>query len=56
MKKAARLVCAWCGRDLGVSRTPRDSHGLCRACKARVFDEYGLWQVKARGRSGEGQR
>ena len=34
-----RLVCAWCGRDLGPSNTPEDSHGICEKCRRKMLEE-----------------
>lgn len=33
----ARLICAWCGTDLGEANTSQDTHGICEPCKTRVF-------------------
>lgn len=37
-----RIICAWCGRDLGPSGTRDDSHGVCAACEARLRERAGL--------------
>jgi len=33
----ARLICAWCGADLGEANTSEDTHGICEPCKATYF-------------------
>lgn len=45
----SRTLCAWCGASIGPSKTPEDSHGICRRCKRKMLREIPLWrQVKAR--------
>ena len=34
-----RMICAWCGRDLGPSGTAQDSHGICAACDAKLREK-----------------
>jgi len=34
--KPGRFVCAWCGKDLGPSGTPEDSHGICPECAGKL--------------------
>lgn len=41
----SRVLCAWCGADLGPTSTAKDSHGICAACEAREFPE--LAEAKA---------
>jgi hypothetical protein len=36
-ESGARVVCAWCGKDLGPSDTDGDSHGICEDCIPEVF-------------------
>lgn len=36
-KKAGRMICAWCGEDMGPSNTDEDSHGICKECAESVF-------------------
>lgn len=31
-KEKGRILCAWCGRDLGPSGTDENSHGICNKC------------------------
>jgi len=33
----ARLICAWCGKDLGEANTSQDTHGICESCKKIYF-------------------
>ena len=33
----ARLICAWCGEDLGEANTLQDTHGICEPCKTTYF-------------------
>lgn len=35
-----RMICAWCGKDLGTSGTPEDSHGICKKCEKKFLQEY----------------
>ena len=32
-----RMVCSWCGKDLGPSGTVDESNGICPKCFERVF-------------------
>jgi len=34
-----RFICAWCGKDLGPSGTPEDSHGICPECAAKLQEQ-----------------
>jgi hypothetical protein len=34
---AGRFICSWCGKDMGPSNTPEDSHGICEECKKIHF-------------------
>lgn len=34
----SRVVCSWCGADLGPSATETDSHGICNACAEKHFN------------------
>ena len=35
-----RIICAWCGRDLGpIYGTYEDSHGICEPCKDDLLSE-----------------
>lgn len=36
-----RIVCAWCGADLGTKPGPADkvTHGCCERCMAKMLDE-----------------
>ena len=27
-----RVICSWCGKDMGPSGTDMDSHGICAKC------------------------
>lgn len=49
-----RIVCAWCGKDMGVKDCPGSkemkdpiSHSICQACKAKVKAE--IEQLKKGG-------
>lgn len=33
----ARLICAWCGEDIGEANTSQDTHGICDSCKGIYF-------------------
>ena len=33
----ARLICAWCGIDMGEANTSQDTHGICEPCKSIHF-------------------
>ena len=35
-----RLVCAWCGQDLGPAGTVETSHGICERCAREQFGKY----------------
>ena len=27
-----RVICSWCGKDMGPAKTDMDSHGVCKDC------------------------
>ncbi len=31
---AAKVVCAWCGADMGTTEAEGTSHGICKSCLA----------------------
>lgn len=33
----SRVICSYCGKDLGPSPTPEDSHGICDTCGAALL-------------------
>lgn len=35
----ARVICAWCDKDLGPFSGPKDSHGICGPCAAKMRKE-----------------
>jgi len=37
----ARLICAWCGKDMGEANTSQDTHGICESCKGVYFPSSG---------------
>lgn len=44
----SRIVCQTCGKDLGPSDTPEDSHGMCDKCIKNLFkgrpEAYENWK------------
>jgi len=38
-KLTGRLICAWCGKDLGPSNTEENSHGICNLCREALLEE-----------------
>jgi hypothetical protein len=34
-----RIVCAWCGKDMGPAKTRLDSHEICGTCKVKAMRE-----------------
>jgi len=38
-KWGGRVICAWCGKDMGPSPTPEDSHGICPECGRRLLEQ-----------------
>jgi hypothetical protein len=49
-----RMVCAWCGRDLGFSGTVEDSHGVCVPCKELYLTPKGVRDGGVVGGGGAG--
>ena len=41
-KPRGRMLCAWCGRDLGPRGTDADSHGICADCERKLRQQAGL--------------
>ncbi len=51
-----RMICSWCGRDLGPSGTAQDSHGICADCDRKLREKAGIrtglcvsWKERANG-------
>lgn len=46
-----RVECCSCGKLLkdGHKADGLISHGLCEACRDKMYDEYGLWEEKEDG-------
>ena len=35
-----RVLCAWCGKDLGETGADDDSHGICEVCRVKVIEDF----------------
>jgi predicted amidophosphoribosyltransferase len=44
--KQGRMICAWCGRDLGPSGARADSHGICAECERKLRQQAGLKEAR----------
>jgi hypothetical protein len=31
-----RVICSWCNKDMGPSKTDMDSHGICADCAKKM--------------------
>lgn len=31
-----RIICSWCGKDMGPASTDMDTHGICSTCASKM--------------------